>query len=132
VAYIDPRVDPQTRTAKVRVEVPNRTGELRLGMYVTVASRTEGAGQRTVIPRSAVQTVGDRTLCTCPPPRPSAVRRAPREARGRLRGGRRSHRGPEPGEKIVTAAASFSGGSDPRAIGKLRPRTHDAPPGGET
>jgi hypothetical protein len=33
VSYFDPRVDPQTRTAKVRVEVPNPDGRLRLGMY---------------------------------------------------------------------------------------------------
>jgi multidrug efflux pump subunit AcrA (membrane-fusion protein) len=32
VSYIDPGVEPQTRTAKVRLEVPNRDGRLRLGM----------------------------------------------------------------------------------------------------
>src|SRR5262249_6523400 len=37
VTYIDPRVDAATRTAKVRVEVPNTKGDLRLGMYVSVA-----------------------------------------------------------------------------------------------
>ena len=42
VTYIDPRVDPQTRTAKVRVEVPNPEGHLRLGMYVTMAFSTAG------------------------------------------------------------------------------------------
>src|SRR5438105_3085477 len=36
VAYIDPRVDPATRTAKARVEVPNKGGDLPLGMYVTL------------------------------------------------------------------------------------------------
>jgi multidrug efflux pump subunit AcrA (membrane-fusion protein) len=35
VTYIDPRVDPQARTARARVEVPNTDGRLRLGMYVT-------------------------------------------------------------------------------------------------
>ena len=45
VAYIDPRVDPTTRTAKVRVEVPNRAGDLRLGMFVTLSFQT-GSGQR--------------------------------------------------------------------------------------
>ena len=42
VTYIDPRVDPQTRTAKVRVEVPNAEGRLRLGMYMTLAFTTPG------------------------------------------------------------------------------------------
>src|SRR5919106_1466798 len=37
VTYIDPRVDPAARTAKVRVEVPNRGGDLRLGMFVNTS-----------------------------------------------------------------------------------------------
>jgi RND family efflux transporter MFP subunit len=66
VAYIDPRVDPATRTAKVRVEVPNRGMELRLGMYVTVDFRT-GSGERSVmVPRDAVQAVGERSVVYVP------------------------------------------------------------------
>ena len=66
VAYIDPRVDPATRTAKVRVEVPNRDGELRLGMYVTLAFESGAGEPRAVIPRSAVQSVGDRAVVYVP------------------------------------------------------------------
>ena len=33
VAFIDPLLDPKTRTAKVRVEFPNPTGELRPEMF---------------------------------------------------------------------------------------------------
>jgi cobalt-zinc-cadmium efflux system membrane fusion protein len=66
VAYIDPRVDPATRTAKVRVEVPNRNGDLRLGMFVTASFQT-GSGQRmTVVPRAAVQAIGERTVVYVP------------------------------------------------------------------
>lgn len=66
VAYIDPRVDPATRTAKVRVEVPNRSGDLRLGMFVTLSFQS-GSGQRlTLVPRSAVQSIGDRTVVYLP------------------------------------------------------------------
>ena len=36
VAYIDPRVDSATRTAKVRVEVPNGGEALRLGKFADV------------------------------------------------------------------------------------------------
>src|SRR5207249_11194639 len=42
VSYIDPRVDPQARTAKARIEVPNADGRLRLGMFVTVSFPTAG------------------------------------------------------------------------------------------
>ena len=66
VAYIDPRVDAATRTAKVRVEVPNRNMELRLGMYVTVDFRT-GSGERSVVvPREAIQAIGERSVVYVP------------------------------------------------------------------
>jgi multidrug efflux pump subunit AcrA (membrane-fusion protein) len=58
VSYIDPRVDPQTRTAKVRVEVPNPHGQLRLGMYMTMVFSTVSGAPVVVVPRAAVQTIG--------------------------------------------------------------------------
>ncbi len=62
VAYIDPRVDPATRTAKVRVEVPNQGMELRLGMYVTLDFRTSSGERSVVVPREAVHAIGDRNV----------------------------------------------------------------------
>jgi RND family efflux transporter MFP subunit len=62
VSYIDPQVNPATRTAELRVEVPNPRGDLRLGMYADVVV-TGGAGTSVpMIPRRAVQNVGDRTV----------------------------------------------------------------------
>jgi membrane fusion protein, heavy metal efflux system len=66
VAYIDPRVDAATRTAKVRVEVPNRRGDLRLGMFVTMSIETGTTERITVVPRAAVQTIGDRSVVYVP------------------------------------------------------------------
>jgi cobalt-zinc-cadmium efflux system membrane fusion protein len=57
VTYIDPRVDPQTRTAKVRAEVANPEGRLRLGMYVTLTFSTASGERVVAVPRAAVQTV---------------------------------------------------------------------------
>jgi RND family efflux transporter MFP subunit len=62
MSYIDPRVDPQTRTAKVRVEVPNPDGQLRLGMYMTMVFSTASGAPAVVVPRAAVQTVGGRQV----------------------------------------------------------------------
>jgi cobalt-zinc-cadmium efflux system membrane fusion protein len=62
VSYIDPRVDPQTRTAKVRVEIPNPDGQLRLGMYMTMVFSTVSGAPVVVVPRAAVQTVGGRQV----------------------------------------------------------------------
>jgi cobalt-zinc-cadmium efflux system membrane fusion protein len=60
VSYIDPQVNVQTRTAKVRVEVPNPRQQLRLGMYVDVRMARSGGTDAVMVPKRAVQTVGDR------------------------------------------------------------------------
>jgi RND family efflux transporter MFP subunit len=62
VAYIDPRVDPATRTAKVRVEVPNRDVALKLGMFVEMTFATGSGTQRLVVPRAAMQSIGGRSV----------------------------------------------------------------------
>jgi RND family efflux transporter MFP subunit len=62
VSYIDPRVDPATRTAKVRIEVPNAQGDLRLGMFVTVGFDAGSPKPVTLVPQTAVQSVGDRAV----------------------------------------------------------------------
>jgi hypothetical protein len=62
VNYIDPQVSRETRTAKLRVEVPNPRGELRLGMYAVVTVGSSEARQVVVVPGGAIQHVGDRTV----------------------------------------------------------------------
>jgi RND family efflux transporter MFP subunit len=62
VSYIDPQVNGTTRTARIRAEVANSQGELRLGMYATVVIRSAAAGTAILIPRTAVQQVGDRQV----------------------------------------------------------------------
>jgi RND family efflux transporter MFP subunit len=62
VSYIDPQVNSTTRTAKLRVEVPNLRGDLRLGMYADVVVSGGPGGSGPMIPRSAVQNIGDRTV----------------------------------------------------------------------
>ena len=62
VSYIDPQVSPETRTAKVRIEVPNARNDLRLGMYAEALLGDDGGVPTPTIPRSAVQNVGDRTV----------------------------------------------------------------------
>jgi RND family efflux transporter MFP subunit len=62
VSYIDPELSAETRTAKIRVEVPNRGSDLRLGMYAELHISGGGASEQVVVPRSAVQMVGDRAV----------------------------------------------------------------------
>jgi RND family efflux transporter MFP subunit len=66
VSYIDPRVDPQTRTTRVRVEVLNPKGRLRLGMYVTMAFTTRSGERVVVVPHAAVQAIGKRYVVFLP------------------------------------------------------------------
>jgi cobalt-zinc-cadmium efflux system membrane fusion protein len=60
VAYIDPQLNEQTRTARVRVEVPNPRGELRLGMYAEMQIAGRGRAGGVAVAREAVQTIGNR------------------------------------------------------------------------
>jgi RND family efflux transporter MFP subunit len=67
VSYIDPRVDPQTRTAQVRIELTNPGEMLRIGMFVDVsfggAAPAGTMGQRAVVvPRAAVQSIGTKQV----------------------------------------------------------------------
>ena len=62
VSYIDPQVNAATRTTKVRIEVANPRGDLRLGMYADVAISTEETSARLMIPRAAIQQVGNRSV----------------------------------------------------------------------
>ena len=66
VSYIDPQVAAETRTAKLRVEVPNRDGQLRLGMYVQVSLRTPADAPSVVVPVEAVQSIGNRAVVYVP------------------------------------------------------------------
>jgi len=65
VSYIDPRVEPQTRTTQIRAEVKNPKGMLKLGMFVDVNFGEPPAmsGQAMVrVPRGAVQMIGAKQV----------------------------------------------------------------------
>lgn len=64
VTYIDPQLDEETRTAKVRIEVANPGRELKLGMYVRAAFGSLGTAERTVpvVPKDAVQNISGRQI----------------------------------------------------------------------
>ena len=62
VSYIDPQVRAQTRTAQIRIEVPNSGEALRIGMFADVIIETVGQVGRVLVPKSAFQHVGDRTV----------------------------------------------------------------------
>lgn len=62
ITYISDFLDPKTRTAKVRCEVLNPEGKLKLDMFVAVQLPTPVLGQALLIPAAAVQQVNDRPV----------------------------------------------------------------------
>ena len=61
VRFIDPVVDPATRTARVRVELSNPGGTLKPGMFANAELRVD-LGQRLVVPRGALLDTGTREV----------------------------------------------------------------------
>jgi membrane fusion protein, heavy metal efflux system len=62
VSYIDPQVSPESRTARVRVEVSNPRLDLRLGMLAEAQIQASTPTSVLFIPRAAVQNVADRSF----------------------------------------------------------------------
>jgi RND family efflux transporter MFP subunit len=62
VSYIDPQIKIDTRTAQLRVEIPNPGGQLRIGMYVDMEVAEGQTGTAVAVPRSAIQVVGNRSV----------------------------------------------------------------------
>jgi Cu(I)/Ag(I) efflux system membrane fusion protein/cobalt-zinc-cadmium efflux system membrane fusion protein len=62
VVFIHPYVDPDTRTAVVRLSVQNTELRLRPGMYATVEVRSELAAKALLVPQEAVIDTGIRKV----------------------------------------------------------------------
>ena len=65
VTYIQPQVDPATRTAQARIEVANPGETLRIEMYVDVEFSAPGASGP-IVPEAAVQSIGERQFVFLP------------------------------------------------------------------
>jgi cobalt-zinc-cadmium efflux system membrane fusion protein len=60
VTNISEVLDPSSRTAKVRIEIPNPNHLMRAGMYVTAMFRAHNLVDRVVVPASAVVHLHDK------------------------------------------------------------------------
>jgi membrane fusion protein, copper/silver efflux system len=61
IRFIDPVLDPATRTVGVRIELPNRGGLLKPGMFANAVLQVD-LGRRLAIPKSAVLDTGVRQV----------------------------------------------------------------------
>lgn len=62
VGFLDTAINPQTRTASARVQIPNPGMRLRPGMFVQVKFAAPAGSDVLAIPRSAVLDTGTRTI----------------------------------------------------------------------
>ncbi len=62
ITYIYPVINPDTRTAKVRVAIVNVGMRLKPGMYATLRMEASASGATLGVPRSAVLQTGERSL----------------------------------------------------------------------
>lgn len=106
VAYIDPRLNEDTRTGKVRLEVPNPAGTLRAGMFVEVGFQTGtggATGEELVVRTDAIQRVGEKTVVFVPRENePGAFEVREVETGLETNGYTRIKSGLELGERVVT------------------------------
>ena len=69
VSFIDPQLNEDTRTGRVRLEVPNPGGRLRAGMFVQVGFQTgtdPATGDEIVVSSAAIQRIGEKTVVFVP------------------------------------------------------------------
>jgi membrane fusion protein, heavy metal efflux system len=107
VTYIDPTLNEETRTARVRVETANPGERFKVGSFVEVSFRAGDGGAAgepaLVIPDEAVQRVGERTIVFVPKGNEAGhfeVREV--ELGGVSDGLRRVTAGLKAGERVVT------------------------------
>jgi len=106
VTYIDPMLNEETRTVRVRLEVNNPNQQLKIGTFVEVnfsggATRGEALTEL-VIPDEAIQTVEDRTIVFVPSAKPAHFEVRELKTGGQVEGMRKVISGLKVGERVVT------------------------------
>jgi Cu(I)/Ag(I) efflux system membrane fusion protein/cobalt-zinc-cadmium efflux system membrane fusion protein len=103
VRFIEPQINEATRTVPLKLEVPNRDGRLRAGMYATVRFQPVVAEDAVQVPAPAVLRTGQRNLVVVAE---GGGRFTPREVRLGAEGDGRVEvlSGLRPGERVVTSA----------------------------
>ena len=62
ISYVYPWLNPETRTVRVRVVLPNQDLRLKPGMYATVRITASAREAALTVPRSAVLSTGERSI----------------------------------------------------------------------
>ncbi len=106
VNYIDPRLNEETRTARVRIELANPGERLKAGMFVEVGFQAGTGGateQELMVPSTAVQLIENRSVVFLPKDdEPGAFEVRQVELGGEIEGYHRVISGLKLGDKVVT------------------------------
>jgi len=106
VSYIDPQLNEETRTGRVRIEVENASERLKAGMFVEVgfqAGTGNATGDELVVPSTAVHRLGERTIVFIPVDNEAGVFEVREiEIGSAVEGYHRVTGGLKLGEKVVT------------------------------
>ncbi len=63
ITYIYPELNQETRTARLRIELPNSSGlELKPGMFVSVRIESPASGKSVAVPEQAIIRSGERNI----------------------------------------------------------------------
>jgi cobalt-zinc-cadmium efflux system membrane fusion protein len=112
VINISAVLDPNTRAAKVRLELPNPKGIMRSGMFVTATFRAAKLVERVVVPSSAVVHLHDKDWVYVPLGA-TQFRRVPVELGPEDKDGyQQVISGLKPGDRVVTNALQFSSAAE--------------------
>lgn len=107
IVYVGDLLDPATRTVRARVEIPNRDGALKPGMFATASIQVGGGGSPlAVVPQDALQVVEGQRVVFVPGDAPGEFRPVPVEVGETIDGDRVVIlSGITPGSRVVTAGA---------------------------
>ena len=107
ITYIDPMLNEETRTARVRLDVMNPNQQLRIGTFVEVNFESGAAAQteaptELVVPDEAIQTVENKTIVFVPADKPAHFEAREIQVGGQADGVRKVIAGLKAGERVVT------------------------------
>lgn len=107
IGEIDAMLDPTIRTAKVRIQVDNPGGLMRIGMFVTATFHGKKLEMRAAVPASAVLHLHDRDWVYVPA-QDQGFRRIGVQAGSMLAGNMQEiNSGISPGQQVVSNALEF-------------------------
>jgi cobalt-zinc-cadmium efflux system membrane fusion protein len=112
VINISQVLDPATRTAKVRIELPNPHGIMRAGMFVTATFRASQLVERVVVPASAVVHLHDKDWVFLPAGQNQFRRVAVQLGAQEKDGAQQVMSGLKAGDQVVTNGLQFSSAAE--------------------